>query len=458
MTTAATSNLLLSASLNIIKKDAIYFLELLCHNIWGRCLSGTCHCCPLAQIISLHKLVLLHEEVIIICSVCSTSHGVAQLCITALVTCFRLYLHLLLLMVVLFDSSATSCLATNRLDDHYVVATTATYALFVRLKIDLMAGCWRLRTLTRRRFIDSSGVLSSPVRHHHLIWRNRVCSSYHIALLLAARGWPLQRRPSHVLFRQNFIYSLLLLVARGRQIRSRTPTILGGCIVQHAVHDDMVDPLHAQIVRIRCRRRWLLAVMACQLVRRSSHKSFWDIFRLVGMSRWIVSILCCGGILCCCASFSLIHLLFAGSGWKVHLRRQQGLLLALLWVVGHVSALYLMLMVSESTSAVWLLGTLRQILRAWLAFLWASTCIGIIHTWLFSNKIMLGRLSGRVVLFIGTRHMDTTACIWIHCSCGVLPILWLSCCCRRLIIVHCPHLFIFDKNFIQARDFINYSS
>ena len=113
--------------------------------------------------------MLLHEEVIIICSVCSTSHGVAQLCITALVTCFRLYLHLLLLMVVLFDSSATSCLATNRLDDHYVVATTATYALFVRLKIDLMAGCWRLRTLTRRRFIDSSGVLSSPVRHHHLI-------------------------------------------------------------------------------------------------------------------------------------------------------------------------------------------------------------------------------------------------------------------------------------------------
>ena len=235
--TSTTSNRLLSASLNIIKKYAIYFVKLLCHYIWSRCLSGACHCCPLAQIIRLDKLVLLHEEVIIICwCVCSTGHGVTQLCITALVASFRLYLHLLLLMVMLFDTSATSCLAANRLDDHNVVTSCAgTNALLVRLKmIDLMAGCRRLGTLARRRFIDSSGVLCGPVRHHHLIRRNRVGSSHHVALLLLASGGrtTLQRRPSHVLFRQNFIYSLLLLVARSRrQIRSRSRTVLRGRII-----------------------------------------------------------------------------------------------------------------------------------------------------------------------------------------------------------------------------------
>ena len=92
-----------------------------------------------------------------------------QLGIAALVTSFRLYLHLLLLMVVLLDSSATSCLAADRLDDHNVVTTASTNALLMRLKIDLMAGCWRLGALARRSFIDSPGVLGGPVRHHHLI-------------------------------------------------------------------------------------------------------------------------------------------------------------------------------------------------------------------------------------------------------------------------------------------------
>ena len=195
------------------------------------------------------------------------------------------------------------------------------------------------------------------------------------------------------------------------------------------------------------------------------------------MARWIVSILRClvvRGRLLCSAALDLIHLLFGAGGWKVHLGRQERLLLGLmLRVVCHISALYLMLVVSESaTSAVRLLSILWQILRTWLAFMRATTCIGIIWT-LFSDKIMLSRLDGRVVLFIGTRHMDATARVCVECSCGssgaaILSILlWLLRCCCRLIVVHCPHLFIFDKklnirwNFNTnqlAREFINYSS
>ena len=212
---ASTSNLLLCARLDIVQKYSINFLKLFADNILSRSLRGACHSCPLTQIIRLDKLVLLHEEVIIIIlCVCSVGNSMAKLSITALVTSLCLNLHLLLLMVMLFNSGTTACLASDRLNDYNIVTTTATNTLLVCLNVHLVIGCRRLSPLARRRFIYSSGVLGCPICHHRLVWSDRIRSTHHVALFLTAGRRPLQRGASRVLLRQNFVYSLLLLVAR----------------------------------------------------------------------------------------------------------------------------------------------------------------------------------------------------------------------------------------------------
>lgn len=76
-----------------------------------------------------------------------------------------------------------------------------------------------------------------------------------------------------------FVYSLLLLITGRCQIRTRT---MRGCsIVKHAVHDNMIDALHPQVI---VAVDGLMLVLG-QLFRRTWHWFDCYVIRLRGVAR-----------------------------------------------------------------------------------------------------------------------------------------------------------------------------
>ena len=165
----------LGSTLHVVENDVFDFIQLLTR-IRG-CLQAAS---SFIQIILFHKRMFLHEESIIIaitvrhsCLVATILNALdlTQLCEASLVASFGRGLDLMMLL----DSSPTSSLASNGLDNDHIL-TLCNQTLFMRLKIHLMVWCWWLGSL-RRCFIYASCMLSSPLCIDGLVWCNWVSCS-----------------------------------------------------------------------------------------------------------------------------------------------------------------------------------------------------------------------------------------------------------------------------------------